>query len=234
MSAVKNKPHDPSLDPVHEVHEDGDGNWLVSYADMMTLLVGFFVILLSFSTVDQEKFEAAKKSVSKQFGGKYEEPYEEIASRVREALKKANVGDQIVVKTNEKGVEISFLGPLFFVTGSVDMKTEARNLLDTLIKAIKGEALDFNYVVEGHTDDVPLNSGGIYKNNWELSSIRACRVLDYFALSGFDKLHLTAIGYGDTRPLLPNRDDNGVPILANQSQNRRVIIKMIKKDTDAL
>lgn len=230
---------DPLLDGGHgggggHEEEGGEGNWLVSYADMMTLLVGFFVILLSFSQVDQEKFEEARKSVSKEFGGKYEKPFEDIANRVREALKKSGAGDQIMVKTNEKGVEISFLGPVFFETGSVEMKEQAKKLLDSLLVAIKTEAADFNYVVEGHTDDVPLAGGGAYKNNWELSSIRACRVLDYFSLQGFEKSHLTAIGYGETRPLVANRNAAGQPIPENQSQNRRVVIKMVKKESDVL
>lgn len=228
--------HDPLLDASHgSAHEGEEGeSWLISYADLMTLLVGFFVILLSFSSTDQEKLETLKKSVSKEFGGKYEKPYEELANRVREALKHAGDKDQIVIKTTDSGIEISFLGPVFFATGSADIKEEARALLDGLLRAIKTEAGDFSYVVEGHTDDVPLSSGGVYKNNWELSSIRACRVLDYFLVDGFEKSQLTAIGYGETRPLLPNRDEHGAALPQNQSQNRRVVIKMIKKETAAL
>ena len=229
--------YDPLLDEAHGAHggeDHGEGNWLVSYADMMTLLVGFFVILLSFSTMDEQKFEEARKSVSKEFGGKFEMPYEELANRVREALKKSNVGNQIVVKTTNQGVEISFLGPVFFSPGSADIKDEARTLMDSLLEVVKTEANEFNFVVEGHTDDVPLMPGGTYRNNWELSSIRACRVLDFFFQRGFDKGHLTAIGYGDTRPVLPNRNEQGSSIPENQSQNRRVVIKMMKKETDVL
>ncbi len=90
------------------------------------------------------------------------------------------------------------------------------------------ETADFNIVIEGHTDDVPLAGGGTIKNNWELSSIRACRVLEYFLGQGFKKEKMTAIGYGDARPLVPNRDANGVAIPINQSQNRRVVMKLLK------
>lgn len=210
--------------------DHGEGNWLVSYADLMTLLVGFFVILLSFSKVDQDKFEETRKQVSKQFGGKYEKPYEEIASKIVSALTKAGYADQVSVKTNDSGVEISFLGPIFFAVGSADIRDDAKSLLNALIATIKPEAADFKYVVEGHTDDVPLAGGISFKNNWELSSIRACRVLDYFLNQGFEKTVLTAIGYGETRPLVPNRDSSGKAIEANQSKNRRVIIRMIKEE----
>lgn len=218
----------------HSAEDHGEGNWLVSYADMMTLLVGFFVILLSFSVVDEEKFQEAKKSVSKEFGGKYERPYEDIAKKITDAVNSLGLKDQIGIKTNDKGVDISFLGPVFFATGSADFKEEAKRLLDELIKIFKAEAPDFNYLVEGHTDDVPLAGGGIFRNNWELSSIRACRVLEYFFEKGFAKIQLQAIGFGETRPLVPNRTDKGVAIPENQSQNRRVIIKLMKKDSSAL
>jgi chemotaxis protein MotB len=60
--------------PAHS-EEGGEGNWLVSYADMMTLLVGFFIILNSFSVIDDEKFEDARKQLTLQFGGTYQIPY---------------------------------------------------------------------------------------------------------------------------------------------------------------
>ena len=89
-------------------------------------------------------------------------------------------------------------------------------------------------VIEGHTDDVPMAGSGFLKNNFELSSIRACRVLDFFAENGFVKEKMTAIGYGETRPLLPNRDAQGNSIPDNQTQNRRVVIKLIKAKKSAL
>ncbi len=208
-------------------HEDGEGNWLVSYADMMTLLVGFFVILLSFSNVDQEKFELAKKSLTEKFGGNYQKPFDQLSKRIKEALDKAGLGDQFDIKTDDSGVTISFLGTVFFTTGSADFKPQAKVLLNSLIPLIKAETLDLDILIEGHTDDIPLVPGGVFRNNWELSSIRACRVLDYFSQGGFDDEKLKAIGYGDTRPLAPNRDDDDKPLPENQSQNRRVVIKLI-------
>jgi chemotaxis protein MotB len=217
-----------------EHHDEGEGNWLVSYADMMTLLVGFFVILLSFAQVDQEKFEKVKESVSQKFGGLYERPFGDFADRLRANLNKAGVGDQVAIKTDESGIEVSFLGTAFFNTGSVDFKPGVRELLDSILPEIKAESEDLRIVIEGHTDDVPLASGAFFRNNWELSSIRACRVLDYFLKNGFSQDRLTAVGYGEARPLVPNRDEQGNPIPENQSQNRRVVIKLHKIEIKSL
>jgi chemotaxis protein MotB len=212
----------------HGEEEGGEGNWLVSYADMMTLLVGFFVILLSFSNPDQAKFDEMRKAVAAQFGGSFEVPYGEIANRMRDALNKLGLGDQVVIKTTDLGVEISFLGTVFFDTGSAEIKAEATTLLKQIIPQIQNESKDFNVVIEGHTDDIPIRTGG-FKNNWELSSMRACRVLGAFEEAGYAKLNLTAVGYGDARPTVPNRDAAGNAIPQNQGQNRRVVIKLLKK-----
>jgi chemotaxis protein MotB len=218
----------------HPAEDHGEGNWLVSYADMMTLLVGFFAILLSFASVDQEQFEKAKESITKEFGGTYERPYGDIADRLRKELEKAKVGDQVIIKTNDAGVEIAFLGTAFFESGSVDFKAGVKNTLDLMIPKIQELGSEFNIVIEGHTDDVPLSGGGFIRNNFELSSIRACRVLDYFHIKGFKKELMTAVGYGEARPVVPNRDQNGSAIVENQAQNRRVIIKMIKASAQSL
>ncbi len=224
------KPHPlPIPEPHHHREEEGgDGNWLVSYADMMTLLVGFFVILLSFSKIDPGELEELKKAATTQFGGTYEIPFNDIADRIRQELIKKGYGDQFIIKQNELGVEISFLGTVFFNTASADLKPEGVKLLDALIPVIKVEPTKFKLVVEGHTDDVPIGAGFQYRTNWELSSVRACRVLDAFERAGFDKATMEAVGYADARPVAPNRDASGNPLPGNRNQNRRVVIKLLK------
>lgn len=208
----------------------GEEGWLISYADLMTLLVGFFVILMSFSKMDEEKFEEVKLSVTKEFGGRYEAPYEQLSKQVEAAIKKAGLEKQVQLRTDATGVEIRFLGTAFFDLGSVDVKEAGQVMLHALIKEIEATKDKYQVVIEGHTDDVPL-SGGTYKNNFELSSIRACRVLDLFLSAGFPIGNVTAVGYGESRPIVPNRDANGVAIVQNQTQNRRVIIKIKDGET---
>jgi chemotaxis protein MotB len=217
----------PFISP-HSGHEEGEGNWLVSYADMMTLLVGFFVILLSFSSVDQEKLEGVREAITKEFGGTYKAPFEQLAKNLEAALKNLGVGNQFVITHNPDGVEISFLGTVFFETGSAELRDEGHALIGKLLPTLHQEAAGFNIVIEGHTDDAPMAAGKLIRSNWELSSLRACRVLDSFAQAGFAVDKLQPIGYADTRPVLPNRDAAGVAIAANQSQNRRVVVKVLK------
>ena len=208
--------------------EHGEGNWLVSYADMMTLLVGFFVILLSFSVMDAKKFDEAKKSITQEFGGTYQVPYSELKGAIEKELGQLGVGDQLLLKTSESGIEISFKGTVFFDTGSADLKDESVPVLKGLIQAIKSENERLQVTIEGHTDDVPVVGGKIFRNNWELSSIRACRVLETFLNAGLPKELLTAVGFADAHPLVPNRDAEGASVPENQAQNRRVIIRIVR------
>ena len=226
---MSHDPHPERIESGHGGgHDDGGEAWLVSYADMMTLLVGFFVILLSFSAVDEEKFEMVKKAATQEFGGTYHIPYGELAEHLKAELAKLKVGSQVAVKAMANGVEISFTGGVFFETGSTDVKKEGVDLLENIIPIMRQEAADFDVIIEGHTDDVPISSKFKYASNWELSSVRACRVLDIFQVKGFTKEQLTAVGYGEARAIVPNRDAAGNAIPENQSQNRRVVIKLLK------
>lgn len=206
---------------------DDESNWLVSYADMMTLLVGFFVMLQSFSKVDMMKYEQIKKETTKVFGGEYKVPFEKLSQQMKEMVKKENLTDQVLFQESEEGINITFRGALFFDSGLAKLKIEAIDLLGKLIPVISDQAKEFGIVVEGHTDNRPIVSP-IFASNWELSSNRACTVLRMFEEKGFNRSRIKAIGWGDTRPIVPNTDENGNQIPENQAQNRRVVIRILR------
>ena len=211
-------------------HEESESNWLVSYADMMTLLVGFFVMLQSMSSLNAHSYEQVKKETSRLFGGEYKIPFEKLTSSIKEILKKQGIQDQVNIRDSEEGVELTFRGALFFDSGSSVLKPEALDLLSKLVPEIKNEAKGYYIVAEGYTDNRPIQ-GGIFASNWELSSVRACTIIRYFESQGFEKQKLKALGWGETHPLLPNEDEHGNPLPQNQAQNRRVVIKIRKSDT---
>lgn len=209
-----------------KTEDDGESNWLVSYADMMTLLVGFFVMLQSFSKPDTQIFEKMKQETTKVFGGEYTIPFEQLYKKMDEIVKSENLSDQVKFQVTDEGIVLTFRGALFFDSGSVELKNQASQLLEKLVPKIYEQANAFNIVIEGHTDNVPI-SGGIIKSNWELSSLRACTVLRFFQEQGFEESKLSAIGWGDTKPLLNNLDEQGNPIPENQAQNRRVVVRIL-------
>lgn len=212
------------ISPVKKDSEN-ESIWLVSYADMVTLLMGFFALLLSFSKVDAKKYEEFKKQTTELFGGEYVIPYQQLGGELKKILESQNMNDKVLIEQKTTGVEITFQGALFFDPGSVDLNEGAVHLLKRLVPIIKESAANFFITIEGHTDDSPLRNNGILVSNWELSSIRACNVLRIFEGYGFESSHLKAIGWGSIRPKVPNVDD------ASRSINRRVVIKILK-DSD--
>jgi chemotaxis protein MotB len=209
--------------------EDGEGNWIVSYADMMTLLCVFFVLMYSLSTPDPKKYEEVKKQTVQYFGGVYKEPFKELLQKIQAVIQEKGLDNLVKVEADETGVSATFQGTVFFDSGKTELLAQGADTLTKVAAVIKQEAPGLKIVVEGHTDDVPVSTGQ-FPSNWELSGSRASRVIRMFEQMGFDRKLLTATGLSDTRPLLPNRDAQGVSIPANQAQNRRVILKILREE----
>lgn len=209
----------------HVFHDDGEGNWLVSYADMMTLLLGFFVILAAFSNPDARKMEKLKKETAKSMGGIYERPFQELTEALKNVLTDARLESQMHLEETADGVTLSVRGALFFDSGSTELKEAAARLMGQLSEVIVRQAKGFNIVVEGHTDDTPISSKQ-FASNWELSSARASTVVRLLEERGFPHLNLSPVGYADTQPIVPNRDPDGQANPSNQALNRRVVIRI--------
>lgn len=220
--------HAPSHDHFGDDHppaEEGEGPWLVSYADLMTLLMGFFALIASFSKPDVKAFEEVKKSTSERFGGTYEEPYEKLEQQIRQALEREGLSERVAVKSESDGVTLSVRGAVLFDSGAFVLNPDGAKVIETVVKGLGGGVTKYNVVIEGHTDNVPI-SHSIIASNWELSAIRAARVAQIFETHGFAKDSLTIQGWGETRAEVPNATKAGVPIPENQARNRRVILKI--------
>lgn len=213
----------------HKKAEEGEGPWLVSYADLMTLLMGFFALIASFSKPDQKEFEKVKQAASEYFGGEYQEPYKKLEENLKRVVKENNLTEQVKVSADGDGVVLTFTGSLFFDSGQFVVKPEARPILDKMAAAIKKDSKKYHALIEGHTDDRPI-SHPIIASNWELSGIRASRIALMFEEQGFSKSQLHILGLGETKPIAPNNNPDGSPNLVNQTKNRRVIIRVFNNE----
>jgi chemotaxis protein MotB len=237
--------HEPSLTKAET--SDGAGlnhgaahdesNWLISYADMMTLLCGFFIMLFSMAKMDVPKYDSFKEAIAKQFGGEYVSPSKEMAKAVSEVLKQMDMEDKAVVKSDSNGVSIVFQSTVFFGTLSAEVSHDGYNILDKLIKSVetrqKEQKKTYRIVVEGHTDSRPV-VGGLYPSNWELSGARAARVVRMFLEHNFTPDHLTAIGYADTHPQAPAKTPNGSWDENALGKNRRVVLRILEPSIDSI
>lgn len=215
------------IDTHSQSSDDGESIWLLSYADLMTLMFAFFVLLTSFSKLDLENFEKLRKETTHLFGGQYSKPFEDFKEKLKEQARLQGVADKAVFDDSEKGMTITFQGSVFFDSGSAELKPESIEMLTKVISVVKQQDSKFNVVVEGHTDDNSIQNEK-FPSNWELSSYRASSVLHLFENMGFPRSQLRAIGFADTLPIAPNRNSDGQPVSLNQAQNRRIVIKLIK------
>jgi len=225
--------------------QEESSGWELTLADMMTLLMTFFVVIVSISVVDAERFqqvsavlhEGLDKATIVALKEKAEAPppvavQTEIRRRVKDDTRTLDeVMEDLEVKlANESAVDlvrrgdavaVDLKGSVLFALGTAELTPAAVYLLDKAAQALWGAPYDF--VVEGHSDNLPIKTEK-FPSNWELSAARAASVVRFLIDRGFDPDRLSAVGLADTEPLAPNTDLYGNGIVENQIRNRRVVI----------
>jgi len=203
--------------------------WVVPYGTLMTILMIFFLVLYAYSFVVSEvKFERIVESLQKDMGGKVNKEYmERMVQKARER-EAANEMDGLIdekhlkkfanVEIDKEGIKIIFRSPVIFDLGRAELKPEIISVLSEVVKVIKD--MPNEVVVEGHTDDKPIISGE-FRSNWELSTARAFSVVRYFIEQGVEPKRLSAIGYGEYKPLYPNDTEE------HRAFNRRIEIDIV-------
>lgn len=209
--------------------EDDSGAWLMSYADMMTLVACFFILLIAFANFDPVGFTIDSQVIANHFNrdsAKHSMTKLEILQE--EIAKHPELIDKLKISLKDGELLLTFSGSVLFEGEEHELKPEALASLDTMIDIIKGRGLNYRILVEGHTDSLPISKNSIFKSHWALSSARASSVIERFEFYGFDPEKIVPIGLGSTKPLLPNEDEEGFPIEENVQMNRRVIIKLLE------
>lgn len=246
---AKEKAPPPPRKQVDPPKQEGLPEWMATFADMVTLLLCFFVLLLSFAQQDANKFKTLMGSIKEAFGIQIKRPDAEFAAfspsqfeRKDVELKKddqqilgmvleiknvifedPSLKQSVKVSAEDQGVVMRFPVSAFFAPGSAEIKQEALPLLDVAIKILKER--NVNLVVRGHTSDIEESSSAAYPTNWELSSARAAAVLRALLKRGdLPSSRLKAVGYADSQPLLPNNSD------ANRDTNNRMELYLHKPE----
>lgn len=212
----------------HEEHEGGhDEPWLVSYADMMTLLFGFFVLMYSFASKDKsEEWEKVQRDLAKYFGSEYITPSDELSKDIKKAIDQTPLARDVDQQITNEGLEITFRSTILFESGKEKILPGAVAPMRSLAEVVIAKKDSYLMVVEGHTDDSPIATER-FPSNWELSAGRATTVLRLFEELGYPRDRMRAVALADVKPLLPNRGAGGEILPDNQARNRRVVIKLI-------
>ncbi len=236
-------------------HEDDHENidrWLVSYADFITLLFAFFVVMYSMSSINEGKYRVLSDTLLEAFKTppksadpiqvgepkKSLDPVEpvlekpdvvslkpepavdtgqtaRIAQRLQQSLKTLVDRGLIKIKHDKLWVEVELNNRILFASGEAELQPSAYPVLRQLARELKDMP---NHIdVEGHTDNLPIRTE-VFRSNWELSAARAASVVHLLTREGVDPARLSAIGYGEFRPIADNRTAEG------RRRNRRVAI----------
>jgi len=211
--------------------EEKEGKWLATFNDMVTLLLTFFVLVLSMSKLDVARVKEAVYAINDAFGMlssaemgdiKAFEPFiipirnrrSSFSEKKRELAEHIDKIGNMDAKVIEGGVSVILEEKLFFKTGMSEIEEKNYPSLKNLSSIL--QKTDCQIRVEGHTDDVPIENKR-FPSNWELSVARAVNVVKYFISKGnISPERLSAAGYGDSKPLYPNVSDH------NRELNRRV------------
>jgi chemotaxis protein MotB len=202
--------------------EDSSSSWLITYSDAITLLLAFFVMILSVSDLNQGKIESLQEGLSEMMTGETPPtPFTDIKRGLEGLIENNNLQDQISVTLDTKGVKIEFANVALYQSGSADIKSDAITTLQPVTQVIRETSHNTHMVeVEGHTDDLPINTEK-FPSNWELSSVRAINVVKYLLTQGIEKERLKAAGYADSRP---KENKLNLPLDQQREDNRRIVI----------
>lgn len=233
--------------------DDGTGDWLTTYSDLVTLLLCFFVLLFSFSEIDAEKFRQISHSLKIGFEGgtgvldgqesidvdledledlitdssegeRTEDDLEVLYQQLQKYSKELDLDSQVMVNMEERGVVLRFEDNVFFDSGSAEIKPESKKILDSAALILNKDEFSKRHIrIEGHTDSVRIIYSKKYETNWELSSARAINVLRY----------LTEINGMDSTRISGTGYSKYRPIDSNETvegraRNRRVDIVILK------
>jgi chemotaxis protein MotB len=214
----------------HSTHNEGEtDSWLMSYADMITLLMCFFIIFVSVSEPKNDKFSAITKGIAERFGAvDLSKPFRGTMQSIQGIIERRQVLRDMVVTGSNQGIELELSADKFYEKGQSELKEDALPILQEMVEAMKkSDFLNFQIQVEGHTDDVPISTP-LYPSNWEFSAARASRMVRFLLENGLKPAQIQAIGMGDSTPKLSNIDSAGRAIPENQRINQRVVIRLIR------
>ena len=243
-------------------HIENQERWLVSYADFITLLFAFFVVMYAVSSVNEGKYHVLSSSLVSAFKSsnstnaapvqstefvpiniepsnqtdsiklldnrgaqtaKKQEKMKSMAKDILHALDPLVRNGQVKITQSSRGITVEINASVLFSPGQAKLAENSSLTLQAVANVIKGHEHEVH--VEGHTDNLPIHNGN-FPSNWELSTARASSVIRLFIENGVEAHRLTAIGYGENRPIESNEIPEG------RKRNRRVSIMILSTNPD--
>ena len=214
--------------------------WLDTYADTITLLLTFFILLYSMSSVDAKKLSELSYALQKSLKGNVkvedivdidqlevdtnetsDQIQDDLIKKLNETIEANSFTDTVKIREEDNGVVLQLDETILFDSGKADLKKNSQKVLNMVTRIIKD--LPNDVLIEGNTDDIPMNNEK-FQSNWELSTARAVNVVKYFVSEKkINPTRFSVKGYGEYNPLVKNNSAK------NRAINRRVDILIVKE-----
>lgn len=200
-------------------HTEG---WLLSYADLITNLLLFFVVIISAANLSKGRMQQIAKSMS---GEESPASLESIQREIDKKIAESNLQNDVRTSLGHDGLELSLNSGLVFDSGKAQVRPELEQVLAAMLQTLVPYSAKYSFAVEGHTDSTPLVNGSNFATNWELSSARAIVVRERLEKVGIDARRIRVEGYADTKTLaetlLVGLDDG-----QRLARHRRVVVRV--------
>jgi len=202
-----------------------DGLWLMSFSDMSMILISFFILQLSFSTMNQQKADVLREAIqSSKFSAKTDS-LTAMSKRIDNEIKRLQLEKDANVNLDQTGLSIEFKDGLLFSIGSAEGNTQFANVVGQVMKVIAAAPDLYKLRIEGHTDDIPIKSSK-FASNWELSAARAISLMKMFSGRGVEERRMSIQAFAHTQPKRSIVGLSGRDLESARAANRRVVIRI--------
>ena len=209
---------------------------MITYADLITLLLGLFIILYAISNIDVVKYEKMMAALGNVFGTKNEtvglisnsntggsriSPIQALRGSLQNVIDQYGYGENVKLLEDKRGITIRILDNILFTSGDAELNPKAESVLHKLALVLKKVPNDIR--VEGHTDNIPIKNN-LFPSNWQLSVARATNTAYYLMKNeGLSPEKVSIVGYAEYKPIATNDTPEG------RALNRRVDIVILKR-----
>ena len=201
----------------------GESLWLLSFTDLSMILISFFIVMLSYSTVNQKKADNVQTAVENP--KRPENNLKALQERIESEVKKQGLQASANVTFDADGLSVEFKDNLLFASGSAQADPKFAKVVGSVMNVIADAPTKYKLIFEGHTDDTPV-LGGQFGNNWDLSAARGISLLKQFEQRGVTSDRMSVTAFADTRPKIVLAGLKKKQLADARAINRRVVIRI--------
>jgi len=202
--------------------------WMMSFSDMCLILMCFFALIISMSTINSQKFDNVTGNLSAKVDAedRKERNLKAIKERIQQEIKQRQLEPFVEVSLDADGLAVEFKDQLLFRPGSVEPNPQYRQTIREVMAVLAVAPERYQLSLEGHTDDTPLSGRGRFRSNWELSAARGVTLLGMFKELRVDEKRMRIEAYAHTRPKVAVQGLQASALAQARSANRRVVIRL--------